>query len=307
MFKHIKSKVLTVILCTSLGALMLLSVITLVNIFNMRSGILAHSDHLGSVAVEDSQEALEGQMRKQIVILAQEKAAYTDDKLLFIQNQTRAVAEMATQVYTHKDLYKPRPIDYLQPSQIGTSIPHIRTAKGISFSSIREELYLAANVTDIQRQITIMGTDTGIAASYLGAESGFLITVDETERNPNRTDYDVKNRPWYTGAKEKDGLFWTDIFPDSLGRGPGICCSMPFYDLSGGKRVFKGVVASVSILADIVEKVIKTAKISETGYAFLLNEKGQVTLSSKDTIDIIDASGNIIGEDYLHSDNPPAP
>jgi sigma-B regulation protein RsbU (phosphoserine phosphatase) len=268
----------------------------------MRRGILEHSGHLGAAAVKDSQEALEDQARKQIVTLAQEKAAYTDDKLLFIQNQTRAVAEMATQVYTHKDRYKPRPIDYLRPGQTGTSIPHIRTAKGVSFSSIRDELYLAANVTDVQRQITI--SDTGIAASYLGGEAGFLITVDETERSPNRTDYDVKNRPWYTGAKEKDGLFWTDIFADSLGRGPGVSCAMPFYDLSGGKRVFKGVAASVSILANIVEKVIKTAKISETGYAFLLNEKGQVTLSSRGTGDITDASGNIIGEDYLHSGNP---
>jgi sigma-B regulation protein RsbU (phosphoserine phosphatase) len=298
----IKIKVLKVILSTSLGALLLLSITSMVSIFNMRQAVLVHSERLGETAAQSSLAALETQVQQQLVSLVQDKAALTDEKLAAIQNQTKMVAEIASHIYTYKDRYKPKVIDYLQPGEVGTTVPHLRTASGVSFRDIQTEVYLAANVGNILRQITVL--DTGISASYIGGEAGYFITVDKNSSDLHKTDYDGRTRSWYMDAKEKDALIWTDLFADSSGRGASISCAMPFYDLSNGNKVFKGVAGSGTSLSDNVNQIIDSTKIGKTGYAFLLNnESGEVIMSPKSTAIRIDENGVIRGEDYLHSNN----
>ncbi|MDR0723209.1 MAG: SpoIIE family protein phosphatase [Treponema sp.] len=299
----IRSKVLKVILSTSLGALLLLSVTSMIGIVIMRQAVMVHSDQLGKTAADNSQTALEVQVQQQLVSLAQDKAALTDSKLSLIQNQTKMVAEIASHIYTYKDQYSPKVIDYLQSSQAGTTILHLRTASGVSFNDIRNEVYLAANVGDILRQITVVDAD--INASYIGGEAGYFITIDKVASDLHALDYDARTRSWYIGAKEENGLFWTDIFADSSGRGASISCAMPFYDLSNGNKIFKGVAGSGTTLSENVNQIIDSTKIGETGYAFLLNnERGQVIMTPKMTDIYTDENGVIKGEDYLHSNNP---
>ncbi|GHU08671.1 hypothetical protein FACS1894151_05000 [Spirochaetia bacterium] len=293
----IRTKVLRVILTTSLGALILLSITSIVSIFNMRGTIMVESARLGSTAARDSESALEAQVRLQLQSLAEDKAALTDEKLTVIQNQTRMIAEVATNIYTNRSQYRPRPIDYLLPDQAGT-VPHVSTAPGVPFNRIRDEAYMLANISDILRQMTVI--DIGLTAAYIGLEAGFSIIVEEGSY-PYENDYDATIRGWYKGAKEKEDLYWTDIFADAAGRGAGISCAMPFYDLSNGQRVFQGVAGCGSILSDNMNKILDSARIGETGYAFLLNERGQVIFTPHADDIITDESGYIVGEDYLHS------
>ncbi|MDR1985803.1 MAG: SpoIIE family protein phosphatase [Treponema sp.] len=299
----IKTKVFKVILSTSLGTLLLLSITSVITIVTMRQAVFVHSNQLGKTAADNSQAALEVQVQEQLMTLAQDKAALADEKLSAIQSHTKMVADIATTIYTHRDQYKPRIIDYLQPNEVGTTVPHLRTASGVSLNDIRSEVYLAANVEDVLRQSTV--TDIGITASYIGGEAGYFITVDKDAFIPNRRDYDARSRSWYTSAKEKDDLIWTDIFADSAGRGAGITCAMPFYDLSDGGRVFKGVAGSGMLLAQSVNQIIDSTKIGKTGYALMLNnERGEVIMSPKITDIRTDESGAVRGENYLQSDNP---
>jgi sigma-B regulation protein RsbU (phosphoserine phosphatase) len=299
----IKAKVLRVLLSTSIGVLILVSTIAIVSIINMRRTVLVKSDQLGATAAGESELALAVQVQQQIVSLAEDKAALTDGKLLNIENQTKMVADIATHIYTHKDQYVPKTIDYLHPDQVGTTIPHIRTAEGVSFNSIKSEIYLAANIVNILRQITVTGTEI-TTSSYIGGESGYFIDVELAAPGPPfRTNYDARSRNWYIHAKESDSLIWTDIFLDASGRGVSISCAMPFYDLSNGERVFKGVAGNGTVLTNNINKIIASTTIGETGFAFLLNEKGNVIISPRSTGLVTDEVGNVVGEDYLHSPN----
>jgi sigma-B regulation protein RsbU (phosphoserine phosphatase) len=299
---RIRNKVLGVILSTSLGALLLLSVTGMVSIFNMRSISIKHNYQLGNTAAENSQEALKSQVWEQLMSLAQDKAALSDEKLSAIQNQTKMLADMATNIYTYKNQYTPRLIDYLHPDQVGTTVPHIRSAEGVPFAAIQNEVYLAANVVDMLRQITV--ADMGITTSYVGGEAGYFIDVEQAAPGPAfRTDYDPRSRAWYIEAKAKDGLTWSDIFADASGRGASISCAMPFYDNSNGGHIFKGVAANGTVLSENVSKIIDSTKIGKTGYAFLLNETGYVIVTPGNIGLVADETGNIIGEDYSQSDN----
>jgi sigma-B regulation protein RsbU (phosphoserine phosphatase) len=225
MARQIKTKILTVILSTSLGAVVLLSITGMVSILNMRQLTLRHGDQLGNTAAGESQTALETQVRSQLLMLAQDRAALTDEKLNAIENQTRMAADVATQIYTYRNQYSPKYIDYLQPSQAGELIPHVCTAAGISIAQFRDEIYRAANIGDTLRQMAVL--DIGLTASYIGTESGFSIVV-ERGAPPLENNYDARTRGWYQGAKEKGDLFWSDLFADVSTNSVAITCSMPF-------------------------------------------------------------------------------
>ncbi|MDR3334668.1 MAG: methyl-accepting chemotaxis protein [Treponema sp.] len=263
---------------------------------------IEHNYQLGNTAAQNSQEALKSQVREQLMGLAQDKAALSDEKLSAIQNQTKMLADMTTNIYTYKNQYASRMIDYLHPDQVGTTVPHIRSAEGVPFAAIRDEVYLAANVVDMLRQITV--TDMGITTSYIGGETGYFIDVEQAAPGPAfRTNYDARSRAWYIKAKAKDGLTWSDIFADASGRGVSISCAMPFYDHSNGRHVFKGVAANGTVLSENVNKIIDSTKIGKTGYAFLLDETGHVIVTPKSTSITTDNAGNIIRENYLQSNN----
>ncbi|MDR2617989.1 MAG: SpoIIE family protein phosphatase [Treponema sp.] len=294
----IKGKVLSVILSSAMGSLLMLSLAVMVSIVNIRRITLSHSDSLGEMAARDSQAALETQLQQQMTNLARDKAVLVNEKFRALENQTKMAAETASRIYTFKEQYHPKSINYLQPGEERTTVPHLMTAPGVSLSAIQEEVALAANITDVLRQFTTV--DIGLVASYIGGESGYFIVVDKDASGFNKTDYDVKSRSWYTGAKDRDGLFWTEVFADVLGRGASISCAMPFYDYSGGKRVLKGVAGSGALLTN-VEAIVNASVIGRAGYAFLLDDQGRVVISPGGKRDDPD---RITGEDYLHNENP---
>jgi sigma-B regulation protein RsbU (phosphoserine phosphatase) len=297
----IKGKILAVILSTSMGSLLLLSFAAMAGILNIRRTTLSHSDTLGEVAARESQETLEVQLRQQLLNSVRDKAALANEKFRFMENRTRMAADIAGHIYTYRDLYHPKPIDYLQPGEEGFQTPHLLTAPGVSLSSIKEEVSLAANISDLLRQAVVVDVD--LTASYIGGESGYIIVVDKDSSTTSNTTFDVTKRNWYVGAKNQGGLYWSDVFADVLGRGAGISCAMPFYEESGGKRIFRGVAGSGALLTE-VEEIVNGSVIEASGYGFLLNDKGRVIISPQETILRAGDPNRNVGEDYLHSDNP---
>ncbi len=298
--KSIKAKVLKIILIISLLIIITLGAVSIYAMINMQQSALQGSDRLGDTAAQDTKQALQDQAKNEMASIAKNTAALVDEKLQLIQNQSKMVADMATNILSNPEDYSSRSIDYLQEDQVGTTIPHFRTASGVELENIKDELYKMANVQDMLKQYLVIGS--GVTASYVGVDSGYFITVDTQAAGPNRKDYDATTRSWYVGAKENDGVFWTPIIADASGRGAGISCGMPFYEIKNGKKIFRGAAGTGALLTD-VSSIITSVKTTGSGYAFLLNENGQMVMTSKQTELTTDEKGNIIGEDYLNSDN----
>jgi len=278
--KHLRDKVIRSMLLTSLGGVFIIGAASLASLFQVRETSLAHSRTIGSSASERSQQALLTQTELLLERVAVENAALSDAKLTAIENQTRMTADIATRIYTRKREYVPRRIDYLRPEEVGSHIPYLRTAPGVSLASIRDEVFLAANTVDVLRQITQV--DMGIMQTYVSGESGYHITVGISASGPGSMDYDARTRSWYIGAKETGGLHWSDPFLDAFGRGSAVTCAVPFYDDSSGRHVMKGIAGCSFFLKDSVGRIIDTAQIGEAGYAFLLDKNGSVVIGQKD-------------------------
>lgn len=88
----------------------------------------------------------------------------------------------------------------------------------------------------------------------------------------NNIDYDPRVRPWYTGARQKRGCYWTDLYILFRNKKPAITCSCPVIDSRGNI----GSVWAIDIELDEMSTFLKGLKIGRSGVAFIMNEKSEV-------------------------------
>jgi class 3 adenylate cyclase/HAMP domain-containing protein len=99
-----------------------------------------------------------------------------------------------------------------------------------------------------------------------------VITYDPTSERDDKYQYWFWD--WYQIPKELERPMWSEPYFDE-GSGNIIMCSfaVPFYRIVDGKRQFQGVVdADISLMW--LKDVVGTAKIGQSGYAFLISPNG---------------------------------
>jgi sigma-B regulation protein RsbU (phosphoserine phosphatase) len=280
--------------------ILLLSLTSMVSVVLLRETILRQGRDMGNLVARDSEAAMRDQVQRQLVELAQSRAAMTDEKLKVLQNQTRSLSATASRIYTYKNRYRPVSLPYLWREEPWPGEPFFLTAPGISLESIRGEVDLLGNTRDILRQITFLGDEF---TSYIGGESGYFIVIDPEASASLLEGFDHRLRPWYTGVKEKDGPFWTPSFSDAGDRGASIAYAMPVYDFSVTPPVLKGVAATGALLSKNVDQIIGSVRVGETGYAFILDGNGQM-IRRGNYPGMEDGSGSgVFVEDYLNGNN----
>ncbi len=85
--------------------------------------------------------------------------------------------------------------------------------------------------------------------------------------------FDPRIRPWYVGAVREMGLFWTGVYVFASSQNPGITASMPILNKD---RTVMGV-CSIDINLSTFSSFLKSLKIGEKGYAYIIdNERGRV-------------------------------
>ena len=84
--------------------------------------------------------------------------------------------------------------------------------------------------------------------------------------------YDPRDRPWYLGAKETKGSFWTGLYILFRNKKPAVTAAYPLTDDRG---TFLGVWGT-DIELDEMSNFLKNLKIGKSGVAFIVNEKNEV-------------------------------
>ena len=126
-----------------------------------------------------------------------------------------------------------------------------------------------------------MYNNSGVVNSTLAATThGDIIFVDDRAGANFNDDgtlqtFEVRERPWYTGAIEKGGLYYTGIELDAFTNIPGLVCSAPVY--ANGELV--AVVGADVFLYNISEYVNDSTKYG--GFACIVNQDGEIIFSPK--------------------------
>ncbi len=128
------------------------------------------------------------------------------------------------------------------------------------------------NGVDInQLELTINQIDEDndkILQMFYGLEDdSYIITAD---------DYNeaiiVTERPWYIAAKDTENIAYTDAYIDEVTQGPVITIAIPIYDSSDNLLGVLGADVEILTITEFINHFVEEG----TGYAFLLDQSGQV-------------------------------
>jgi len=109
-----------------------------------------------------------------------------------------------------------------------------------------------------------------------GSQRQVILTEqDETGKELSRREdpqdeFDPRTRPWYRGALETDGTFWTDIYIFYTDKKPGLTASSLLHQ-DGTDYVF-----GADISLDELSTFLASLDIGETGRAFIVDRQGQL-------------------------------
>ncbi len=121
-------------------------------------------------------------------------------------------------------------------------------------------------------EVRIINRNTGIATEfrkYLDKDA----RVVALQERPRASEYfDARHRPWYRGAEETKGPYWSDPYIFLLSQKVGITASTPVLSKIGKTKL----VISADITMHAISELMTRHKIGKTGITFIINQKGEL-------------------------------
>lgn len=292
----IRTKLLMAFLGLSLVALIVLGFVALNGIATLNSYSLQSSQTLGENAVADSTVALAKQAEEYLLRLALDQADISNNIFEQVEAEMKITAQLAQTILASSTLDSKTLYSQQQrPPNIYDATVYVLAPK-VELDNVSNELNYTSHMEDAFK--SIHKNNPLLTQLYIGTESGILQLYPwSTGIN---TSYDPRLRDWYINAKQTGEIYWSEPYIDAGGHGLMVTCSIP---VSSPQKGFFWVIGADVTIQTINQKIINT-QIGELGYAFLLDNKGNVIarpeLSSEDKKwDESFETGNM-----LLSDNP---
>lgn len=269
--------------------------VSLYSLATMQNISSESNQELGRTAASDTELALEEQAVAHLQSIAVERASYIEERFATVEAYVQGIATLATDIYAHPEQYPDRvvalPIRNSKQlaAQLLWSKRLVTEGQDVDVSGApvaTEELLKLGNVQDLLVQYNAQSDM--VSSAYIATESGWMIQADyiayskyaeADEEAALPFFYEASEREWYQGAKAKmpGEMIYTDILMDVHQGEECIVCASPVY--CQGKVV---AVAGVGSYLRTVKEAVLHTNISESGYAFLINDKGQILVAGKE-------------------------
>jgi adenylate cyclase len=103
-------------------------------------------------------------------------------------------------------------------------------------------------------------------------------------------DFDPRTRPWYRGAVDARGLYWTDVYVFFTERTPGITAALPLIADGGGIAAVYGIDITLAALS----RFLKGINVGTTGRAMIVDEEGRLVAFPEPDRVLRDDSGTLV-------------
>lgn len=300
----IRRKITILLLGMVLISLSLTGAVSIWSLYTMRTLSEENSINLGQTAAEDAEAALEKMAGEQLLNIATEKAAYIEEKFNSVIASVNGIAQAAEAIYQNPNAYPNRSVPLPVRGSRELAVQLLRSCS-IGEEADKEqvkELFKLGNLQDLLVQYN--ANNDMISSTYLATESGWVLQADYIAYSKYSGDfgmpdfYEAEDRQWYQRAllTEMGECVYTDVMKDIHEGGDCIVCARPVY--LDGQIV---AVAGVGSYLNTVNEAVLDTTIGKSGYAFLVNEKGQVMVSgAKEGETAADA---MVNTDLRKSDN----
>ncbi len=223
---------------------------------------------LGEQAIGESTTALEEDAEIYLLRLAKDQAEITD--MVF----ERIISEMNVLNDYGKVMIKENnvtPVTWytrdIKPAKPGeTGIIHL--SPGVTAEHVLDEIMALSSFQPVFN--TLFHADNRLTALYVTSSSGITFIFPWTPRvDPT---FEPRSRSWFFEAVNSSQFVWSDPYVDVLGNGLTITCSKAVHSPD---KTRTWVIGSDITIETINYRII-TTQLGEDGYAFLINQRGDI-------------------------------
>lgn len=279
--KQISRKVTNLLLSMVFLATLLMGIVSIWSLHTMKNISADTSKELGKTAAEDAEEALESMMGEQLQAIAVEKADYIEEKFETVRAYVHGIANQMEKIYASPDSYPDRTVapPRADEHELAAQLLYSEKLQAPTEEETKELLKLG-NIQDMLLQYN--ANNEMVSSTYVATKTGWMLQADYIsytkfeEGSDQPSFYEADTRQWYQRAQqaEQGEIVYTDVIKDIHEGGDCIVCAQPIYH--NGQIV---AVAGVGSYLETVNEAVLNTTIGEKGYAFLVNEKGQVMVS----------------------------
>ncbi len=284
----IARRIFLLMVLTGLVCFAAFEAVSFFGLYDAQEHALESSREMGTSAAAFVEEIADEQAKKRFALLAEEKARGISNELWRLQEDATLLAQTMTQILTHRERYLPRelplggevPIRSKEPYLFFT--PALRASGGIE--DVLPEARIAANAAD-NLSLWAQSYDDGHEMTcFYASERGYIISADVVAEGKEFVEFlddwyapsfEPRKRPWYQEIKKTGKPVFTGVYVGVEGY-PCLACVAPYYDENG----FAGMAGISNHIASLYRQIAINT-IGSKGVNFILNQKGEVILSSE--------------------------
>ncbi len=275
-----KRKIMKIMLIISSLLLVLFCIITLHMLGKVRDILLENSKRTGERVEEYSDSAMRDEITQRLESTTLGCAYIVNQRLDNFAGSIRMIADSATDIYTNPGSYGEATVKIPDESDIGRSMGQFVYAEDVDPKSrdIRHELSMIGNLQG--SLLALYNEYPDLAATYIGTESGIMllagpVLADRWNDDGTYAFFDPRFRPWYEGAKEVQGTYFTEVTSDYDTGLPAIMCSAPVYN--GDDFV---AVAGAGVYLENFDALVENAKVGDAGQSLIIDGTGRILFST---------------------------
>ena len=227
-----------------------------------------------------SSSAMESMVRDTLQTTARLEAEIADGVFSSVRKNVIMLAEYVGKVISAPESYPQVEIYEPDPAKEGVFSAQVLFEEGTNRTSPKNlyNIGLMGNVADMM--ISMVSDSGELGSCFVALEDGIMIVADDHPgtkilESGEVMSFPIHERPWYIGAVEAGGVWFSDVEYDMFTGRMEVVCSMPVYH----NGVLIAVVGFDVFLDFLTDAVSYTAM--NGGFMIILNEAGHVIVSPK--------------------------
>ena len=222
-----------------------------------------------------SETTMQSILESAFVDATAKQAKIADNDFAEVVNNIHMLQSMAEGLFENRGSLMPAAAALPDASLDGTPSAMVLCEEGADYAA-SDYLGVAAHMS--WPMLAMFRNSEKIDGLYIGLEDGTDLCVDDKagsklDENGAPIPFPVRQRPWYRGAVETGGVYFTGLIEDAFTGRLLITCSAPVY--ARGELV--GVVGIDILLKSMSDFFDSTDSV---GAAYVINDQGQVILAT---------------------------
>ena len=227
------------------------------------------------------------QLEGNIQAVVRQKVVSADARLEHYEKYITLVTDYIENMYRNKEEMVDRGRIYYGPSNTHEyELTRMLANEEVKAEDLSEELLFFSNLEQVWKLIAEENEDL-ISTVYAGTTVGLLTSYDRWSylsysEDSDEAYYDYFQSDWYSQGKEESGIFYTDLYVDSQGRGLTITIASPFRDEEGR---FMGVDCADFDITGLYNELLNI-DLGKGAFTFTMDEDGVLISPDADKLSV---------------------